>query len=402
MEKGDITSLSSPEIQTFIFENERIDINRLLLKSKTIFNLSSSMVAQQIGARIKAKEKLPLHYQTRGIIYPPGLNLEQSSSETTARFKQEIILNNGIGLRKVADLTGGFGVDSYWLSQIFEHVVHVEPNGELIQLAEHNHQTLGATNLSYQNISAEQYLEASTYHVDLYYVDPSRRTDQNKKLFLLNETMPNVLEIVPKLFEFSPHVLIKMSPLLDIQSVLNQNLSVSQVYVVAVGNECKEVLVLCSHSYSGEPTIHAVNINRATDEFTFQFPEERAAESKLGPILSYLYEPNAAILKSGAFKIVGNRFGLTKVHPNSHYYTSDQLLDTFPGRIFSILKKIKGDRSEIKGLFPDFQANVISRNHPLSVDEIKRKLRLSDGGNLYLIATTDMGGRGFFQAVRIG
>jgi hypothetical protein len=162
------------------------------------------------------------------------------------------------------------------------------------------------------------------------------------------------------------------------------------------------VLVLCSHSYSGEPTIHAVNINRATDEFTFQFPEERAAESKLGPILSYLYEPNAAILKSGAFKIVGNRFGLTKVHPNSHYYTSDQLLDTFPGRIFSILKKIKGDRSEIKGLFPDFQANVISRNHPLSVDEIKRKLRLSDGGNLYLIATTDMGGRGFFQAVRIG
>ena len=377
----------SQQVQDFIFDNEGQDEASLLLKHRELFGISFIFIAQQLVGRRKAQYKLPTWFQTKGIVYPPSINIEQSSSEATAQYRCRIIVDAIRNRNKVADLTAGFGVDSFFFSRIFNEVHCIEPFGELLDITKHNYAIQQATNVQYYQQKAEEFLETIKLKFDLIYIDPSRRDEDKKKLFRLVDTTPNVVALQSLLFERSDFILIKASPLLDIQQGLLEIKQVAQVFVVSVGNECKEVLFFAHKDYSQEPAIIGVDLNKSGEvvqRFSFSFSEERAAESTFSDPLEYLYEPNAAILKSGAFKLVATRSGVFKISANTHFYTSREPVNDFPGRVFKIIR-INPNSAEWKNLLPDRKANVVTRNYPMSADQLKKKLNLNDGGEKFVI-----------------
>jgi len=270
------------------------------------------------------------------------------------------------------------------LSNVFKQVYHLDPDTELLAYTKHNHQTLGADNIVYENITAEAFLKNHAEPVDCFFVDPSRRVG-NQKVFKLVDCEPNIVQLLPEVFKLSNHLLIKTSPMLDIQQGVSELKFVKQVWVVAVDHEVKELLFLCEKSYVKEFSITAVNLSKDTESFSFTFSEEKNLSIELSGPLTYLYEPNAAILKAGAFKTIADKFHLKKLHPSTHLYTSEHIANDFPGRIFRNQSFIKADPKSATEVFPDGKANVITRNYPLSPDELKKKLKLQDGGEQYLI-----------------
>ena len=380
--------ISSEEVQRYIQEHEHADEKSLVLKHKELFGLPTSIIADQIYGRRKAKEKLRFLYNTIGIIYPKALNLAQSSSEATALFKAKIARElTGMEKDSCVDLTGGFGVDSFFLSTLFKHAHYVEPNEELLNVAKHNHNRLGATSVSYHNATAEDFLAVTKKNYDLIFIDPSRRDDSRKKLVKLSDCEPNVSVLLPVIFKHTKHILIKASPLVDLVHGLAELTSVSKIYVVSVDNECKEVLFLCSSAFPAEPQIVTINIHGETkDVFSVSRSEETDARAAFGGPLRYLYEPNASILKAGAFKLIGANFKLNKIHPNTHLYTSDMLRVDFPGRIFEVERTIAPNAKIAHHFFPARKANVITRNYPLTAEGLKKKLGLNDGEDKFVIA----------------
>jgi len=373
------------DVQDFIFAHEQADEKKLVLKQRMIHEVPSSVIAEQISGRRKAKTKLPLYYNTHNIVYPPGLNLEQSSSEKTAVFKGNT-LNSILGSNKiVADLTGGLGIDSFFMSKVCREIIYIEPNDLLLQFAKHNHTVLGASNIQHQNTTAEKFLQSFSEKVDCVFIDPSRRDKASQKVFKLSDCEPNAPELLTDIFQKSDCLFIKTSPLLDIQQGLKELKNVEKVWIVSVDNECKELLFFCRKGFENEPGIIAVNLQEGHDDFEFNLAEERSVNSKFSEPLTYLYEPNASILKAGAFKLIGEKFSLFKVHPSTHLYTSPELIQNFPGRIFKIIHVVKPDPKILKEVFPRGKANVITRNYPLSPEELKKKTKLKDGGELYLI-----------------
>jgi hypothetical protein len=382
-----IERLIQREVQEFVIAHEGDDEQKLLLKHKSILDLPASLVINQITGRRKSKIKLPLYYNQSGIIYPPGINLEQSSSEKAALFKASVLKQQLANKNTLVDLTGGFGVDSLFFSQFFKSVQYVEPNAELIEYAKHNHASLQATNIEYTNSTAEKFLKSFQKKVDCIFIDPSRRSASNQKVFRLSDCEPDVPRLLSEIFELSSDLLIKTSPLLDIQQGLKELDFVKHVWVVSVDNECKELLFLCEAGYRREAIISAINLNTTqTEEFTFRISEEKNSTAGFSNPLAYLYEPNASILKSGAFKLLAEKFYLLKLHPSTHLYTADSLIDNFPGRIFRIKHIGKPDAKSFSGLLPDLKANVITRNYPLSPEALKKKLKLKDGGEQYVLA----------------
>lgn len=377
-------ALIRKDVQEFIFAHEQDDEKKLVLKHRFILDVPSSVMAEQISGRRKAKTKLPLYYSTRNIVYPPGINLEQSSSQETSQFKATILRSITDG-NVLADLTGGLGVDSFFMSQVFGRTEFIEPNQSLLQVAQHNHYVLGATTIGYHPISAEQFIQSYPAKLSVAYLDPSRRSKSNQKVFKLSDCEPNVPPLLSNLFQKTDCVLIKTSPLLDIQQGIKELQYVEKVWVVSVDNECKELLFLCRKELEGEPRIIAVNLEAEPTEFPFLVSEEKNAAVKFSEPLTFLYEPNASVLKAGAFKLISQRFSVFKVHPNTHLYTSDDLIQNFPGRIFKIRDRIKPNSKMAHELFPKGMANIITRNYPLSPEELKKKLNLKDGGEFYLI-----------------
>jgi 16S rRNA G966 N2-methylase RsmD len=376
-----IQLLSNSDLQNFIYENEHADEHVLLLKQKEIFGLATSIVVDQIIGRRKAKTKIPVFHLTKGIIYPPGINLEQCSSEATALFKSNLIQG-----KTCADLTGGFGVDNFFLSKKFEGVHYVERNSNLLEIVKHNHGKLGAANIRHHLNSAEEFLAETNLHFDCIYIDPSRRSEENKKVFKLSECEPNVPSLQRTIFEKSDQLLVKTSPLLDLQQGLKELQFVEKVFVVSVDNECKEVLFLCTRNQQQEPSIETINLSKKGDQsFVFRFSDEQEMEIDFSNPMRFLYEPNASILKAGAFKSIGCKFHLKKVHPSTHLYTSDVLKEGFPGRIFEIKGEVKADKKSWNTFLPDGKANITTRNYPLSPEELKKKTGLKDGGERFLL-----------------
>jgi 16S rRNA G966 N2-methylase RsmD len=376
--------LTSSSIQDFIFHHENDDERKLVLSYKEILGVPSSLVASQLAARRKAKYKLPLWWKTKGIIYPPSINLEQSSSEATARYKASLLEKNKSGI----DLTGGFGVDSFFLSQCFERFHYAEPHEELLELARYNHQLLGVKNIEYIHSSAEEVIRNCTEQFDFAFIDPSRRNKQ-QKVFKLADCEPNIVELLPALRRKAKEILIKASPLLDIQQSKLELNKVKQIWVVAVDNECKELLFQIDQEANQPTLINAVDLDATgnlLNIISFEQEDERNAIVSFSPPQKWLFEPNASILKSGAFKIVAQKYQLNKLHPNTHLYTSNFLFHDFPGRVFEIIDHMKPDK-KLKDLFPNSQANILTRNYPLSVEEIKKKTGLKEGGELFLIGT---------------
>ncbi len=379
-----IDQLLQKNVQDFIEQHAQDDEQQLLLKRKEIFNVPASLIAWQISGKRKAKTKLPLYYNTKNILYPPGINLEQSSSQQTAEFKAAILAEQLPSKSLLIDLTGGFGIDSLFFSKVFRSVQYIEPNSELIEYAKHNHETLGANNIQYNNTTAEKFFNTQKEKANCVFIDPSRRA-ATQKVVKLSDCEPDVTKLLPEIFSITSFLLIKTSPLLDIQQGLKELQFVKSVYVVSVENECKELLFLCEKDFSGEPTIHAANLSKVQENFSFTVTEEKNSTPEFFYPLTYLYEPNTSILKAGAFKTVAVKFSLKKLHPSTHLYTSDKLVENFPGRIFKIKQILKSDPRAVAGLFPSEKANVITRNYPLSPEALKKKLKLKDGGEDYLI-----------------
>jgi hypothetical protein len=399
-----ITDLLKPAVISFILAHEKDDVDKILFKHKHIHGVAAALVAQQIKGRKKAKSKLPSWYNTPNVFYPPSLNVEQSSSERTAGFKLDFLTdvfrsqNPSLGL----DLTGGMGVDTFYLSRLFQQFHYVEPDEELIAVAEHNLRQLGTKNVVFENSTAESFLSRTLDSFDLIFIDPSRRSAGDRKVFTFGECEPDVARLQDKLFERSQKLLVKASPLLDIQQGLRELKHVKQVVVVAVENECKELLFYCEASFSAEARITAVDLgDREVSSVDFTLGDERTIKTQSARPDLFLYEPNVAILKAGAFKTVTKLFPVKKLHDNTHLYTSPSKVDNFPGRVFRIISAIKPVSADIEKYFPEKKANITLRNYPLTVNELKKRTGLKDGGDRYLIGFTAENGKSLVAAERL-
>ncbi len=372
------------EVQDYIFEksNNTKDLAKLILAGSPFENVSIQELAQQINGRSKAKKKIPLWYQTRGIYYPPTLNLEQTSSEATAIYKSNLVFGDTL-----IDLTGGLGIDDYYFSKTMKNVIHCELNGELSKIAAHNFKILGADNIKLYADDGLKVLE-SLDAVDWIYIDPSRRNDHKGKVFFLEDCLPDVPSHLDFLFSKTNNILIKTSPLLDIQSGLNSLQCVKEIHVIAINNEVKELLWILEKNSNHDVTVKTANINKGTkQEFSFTLKEENVNTSNLSLPKKYIYEPNASIMKAGGFQSISNFYRLEKLHQNSHLYTSDIFIE-FPGRSFEIQSVLPYQKQTLKKENIT-KANITTRNFPETVSEIRKKFKIMDGGDLYLFFTTN-------------
>jgi 16S rRNA G966 N2-methylase RsmD len=385
-----IEKILSDEVQRFIRAHETDDVQDLLFRHREIGGVPIGNVIDQIVGRRKAKQKLPGFCANSEVVFPPSANLEQSSSEKTASFKTEILKSHPhVNFGQAIDLTAGFGVDSFYLSMIYDKVLCVEPDVNIMEIARHNHCALGRNNISYYPGTSEDFLSQNESNVDLFYIDPSRRRSTLKKAVRFKDCAPDVTKLANAIFQRSNLLLIKASPLMDIQQGINDLRFVKTVYVISVDNECKELLFLCEKNFGAEPCIKPINLTGdEIHSLSFRISEEK--ELTIGPaeMSDYLYEPNASILKAGAFKIIAHRFQLKKVHPNTHLYTSEYFLPTFPGKVFKVEAETKPERKFLQVLLPEMKANVILRNYPARIADFRRNTGLKDGGEKYLIGFT--------------
>lgn len=364
------------EIQTFIRSYEG-SLTDLALKGNPFPEISIQDLIQQVEGFRKCKKKLPSWYNAAGIFYPPKLNIEQTSSEITAKYKASLVSG-----KTMLDLTGGLGIDSFYFATKMEEVFHFEINTVLSKIAAHNFNILGVNNVITKNENGLDTLETSS--ADIIYLDPARRDTKNQKVFQLEAYTPNILEHLSKLFETAPIVLLKTAPLLDISDGIGKLKSVSEVHIVAVNNEVKELLWILKKRISTAPTIVAVNIMEGkTTNFSFDW--QTNSNSIISLPKKYLYEPNAALLKSGAFSLIGERFGVSKLAIHSHLYTSEKIIENFQGRIFRIIAYYPYSKKYVR-LFS--KANITTRNFPESVVAIRKKYKIKDGGDQYLFFTT--------------
>ena len=358
------------------------DPHQLALQAHRYPDLPIAAIAEQLQVRRKAQYKLPEWFATEGLIFPPTLSMEQCSSEATARYKSSLLRG-----QRLVDLTGGAGVDTYYLNQSFGQTDYVEQDGRLAQLARHNFAVLGASSISTHATSAEAFLSSLLQPVDAIYLDPARRDTQARRVFQLADSTPNVLELQNELLAKATTVLLKTAPLLDIQATLQALKNVSQVHVVAVRNEVKEVLYRMDRGHTGEPKITAINLQTAFEaSFSFFRAQETRAEVTYADPMTYLYEPHAALMKAGAFKLIAQRFGLSKLHPNTHLYTSDELMSDFPGRTFRCRAVVPYQKKATRKCLSDGKASIATRNFPDTVATVRKKLGLADGGDAYLFA----------------
>lgn len=374
------------DVQAFIQENLHTDTSRILLSKSPFTGVSSRELAEQIDSKQRCEKKLPLWFSTPGIYYPPKISIEQASSEITARFKSTLVKG-----KTLLDLTGGFGVDSYYFEKAGMTVMHSEVNLELSEIAEHNAKALNAAAITFYKGSGLDLLNAGRFF-DTIYIDPSRRVN-TQKVFRLKECEPDIPENLSKILKSCSRLLIKTSPLLDIQAGLVELGNVSQIYIVSVKNDCKELVwVIDSDQQAPEPEIICHTFNEDEKEYRFKISEERAfVLTQFSEPLKYFYEPDVALLKAGCFKLISKDYSLLKLNINSHLYTSAELNEDFAGRKFIIDQwsdyKIFTKTNKLK------KANIISRNFPLGNAEIKKKHRIKDGGDDFLIFTTGPAGQ---------
>lgn len=378
-------------IQEFIWTHRRDDPQRMALSARKYPDLPMAYIAGQIDFLQKIEKKVPSWYR-EGLQFPAALSMEQASSEATARFKAGLFSG-----QKMADLSGGLGVDSFFFAQVFASATYVESNVELADVVRHNFEALGVRNTTFVASDAEHFLRDTDETFDLLYLDPSRRHQQKGKVFQLQDCSPNILALKNLALEKSPRILVKTAPWLDIHLAARQLEQVRHIWVVASGDECREVL----YALEREPVpleqipIQAVQINKdgSLQSFRFSYAEENAAEVEYRLPQQFLYEPNPAILKSGAFRSFARQYGLAKLQQHTHLYTSTDYVVGLPARAFAIEAVCKYDRKAVQACVPGNKANISTRNFPDNAEAVRKKLGLADGGDVYLFAVTDMDGK---------
>lgn len=399
--------LTSADIQ-FIVDNEKGDVSRLLL-GKAPLGVNLQLCCKCIQAREKMKVKAPLWYANPSLVYPFSVSVEQGSSQTTALFKQKIIAGLFAASAPVAeslprglvtaDLTGGMGIDSFFISQIADIHYYFERNGDLCSATEYNLGQLGAGNIKFANrdVTADDCAalrELEGKGVDILYIDPARRTQQGGKAILLQDYEPNVIELQERMFAVSRHILVKVSPMADIKLNLKYLPKTKAVYVLSVDNECKELLFLLDREHNGqEPIISCVDCNSRNGEMkTFSLTikeEEESVANYSNSIGKYIYEPNKAVLKGGGYKLVSTRFNCGKLAPSTHLYTSNEMTNDFPGKIFSVEEVIPFNKKTLKDVARRFpKADITARNFPLDTNSLKKLSGIKDGGDKHIFAVT--------------
>ena len=380
-------AILNKKVQEFIDVNLRLDTNGLILKKSIFIEVSNKELAEQIIAKLKCKDKLPTWFGLESGLFPVKISIEQTSSEETAKYKASLISG-----KNIVDLTGGFGVDDFYFSRNFESIIHCELNPELSEITEHNFKELGVGNCTFFAGDGLVLLQNSEEKFDWIYLDPSRRSDVKGKVFLLKDCLPNVPDNLELLFLKSNNVMMKTSPLVDISQGISELKGVKEIHVVAVKNEVKELLWILEKESSGDILIKTVNlIGEDKQEFEFALSSEGNQDLKYSLPLNYLYEPNSAILKSGAFNQVSVQLELFKLNKHSHLYTSQDLIP-FPGRSFEIKEVIPFQKKVLKKRFGGSKANITIRNFPKKVDELRKDLNIKDGGDVYLFFTTNRTG----------
>ena len=387
------------EFIDFIKAHQHEDTARLLLSAARYPTIDMSLAVQQIEGLRTAAEKWPSLLGHEGFMYPPRLNREQASSEATARYKASLLSppTSHLSPLTLADLTGGMGIDTLAFASLHAATVdYVERDPALCALMERNLAAMGITNVTVHCAdSLEWLIPHSTF--DILYLDPARRNAAGRKVAAFEDCTPDILQHLDLLRAKAQRLLIKASPMIDISLALRQLGTVSEVHIVAVKGECKEVLFLCGGSAATEPTINLAHLTSLSSQastarmasFSFRPSEEQAATATYcAAVGRYLYDPHAALRKAGCFRLLGQRLGLPLLGPNSHLYTSDEWLPDFPGRTFEVLQEVPLNRKAIREALPGGEAHVVVRNFPAEAAVLQKQLGLREGGDRFLIATT--------------
>lgn len=375
-------NILNTDIQNFISNNLHSDISKLILKGSPFEEITVQELANQIVAKKKSETKLPTWFQTKNIYYPEKVSIEQTSSEITAAYKSTLVKGE-----RLIDLSGGFGIDDYFFAKQFKQVTHCELNAELSEIVTHNYQQLNVTNIKCIHTDGIEFLKNNETTYDCIYIDPSRRDSSKNKVFLLEDCSPDVPKNIDLLFAKANTILIKTSPILDITATLRELKFTKEIHIVAIDNEVKELLFLLEKECSESTTIKTVNIKKNDiQNFDFIF-SEKSNDSKYSEPKRYLYEPNAAILKSGGFHELTKQFNISKLHQHTHLYTSEELVD-FPGRCFEIEQIAPYNKKVIKKIIPQNKANISIRNFPKTVAQLRKETKIKDGGDLYIFFTT--------------
>ena len=372
--------------EAFIAQNKDADVRALAL-SKVPAGIDLYFCLQQIEGKQIAQKKLPSWAKTEGVLYPPKLSLEQCSSEQTALYKQQLVVRLLPKERQnMVDLTGGFGIDFSFLAKQFEEADYVETNEQLCETAQHNFPLLGHTKARVHNRSCEDFIDEMGEFC-LIYLDPSRRDSDGRKVVALSDCSPNIETLQDKLLDHAPIVIVKLSPMLDIQDTLRRMSDVCEVHVISVGGECKEVLLVLSREKKDKLCFYCVNITAQTQSFC---TKSRDAEPVIASQLErFLYEPNASILKAGVQNALCQTYDVKKLHPFSHLFVSSHFIEDFPGRTFLIEDYCNFAKKDLKRMLEGIdQCNLTVRNFPTTVAELRKRLKLREGGNIYLFATT--------------
>ena len=385
--------LPNDATRDFILAHRKEDVRSLALKHAA-GNVDLRMALQQIEGWQTAVRKLPSWAATAGVLYPPRLSMEQCSSEATARYKQSVVrrwMDKPVrhASTTLADLTGGFGIDFSFLAPLFDRAIYMERQPCLCRIAGHNFRLLGLKHA--EILETDSSLRPETWpEMDCCFVDPARRDKAGRKTVALEDCEPDLGSLQKAIRDKADFCMAKLSPMLDIPTALRTLAHTAEVHAVSVQGECKELLWVITRETPRDVTFHCVNLGTADPDFVFRQEEEAAATcwhaARPG---KYLYEPNPSVMKCGGFRCVASRYGLLKLHPNTHLYTSDTLHAEFPGRVFTVETCTHFNKKELKTLLQDLpQANLTVRNFPETVERLRKRLKLKEGGEAYLFATT--------------
>jgi protein-L-isoaspartate O-methyltransferase len=370
---------SSLETIEFIRLHANDDVRQLALQGDKYPEVDMKYALQQIAGRQKARTKLPSWAVIDGIIYPPHLSMEQCSSEFTARYKAQIAGEGSL----FVDLTAGFGVDAAWISKGFRRAVTVERQEQLCAISSENFKLLGLNQIEVVCGDGVDYLHGMS-HADLIFIDPARRDEHGARTYGLADCTPNLLELIGEMLEKADRIMMKLSPMLDWRKAVADVGHVNEVHIVSVDNECKELILLASRN---EKPLKVICVN---DDEVFEFAPYDAAVVSPPPqaMPRYLYEPNASVMKAGCYDLLSERFGLAQLDRNSHLFVSDTDVPDFPGRCFVIDRTTSMNKRELREALSGIgQANIAVRNFPMSVAQLRERLKLKDGGETYIFAT---------------
>ena len=363
----------------YIRQHADEDVRQLALRGHKCPDVDLQYALEQIAGRQKARTKLPSWAAIDGIVYPPHLSMEQCSSEATARYKASIAGKGAL----FVDLTAGFGVDMALISQGFQKAVHVERQPQLCAISSENFRLLGLNHIEMVCGDGVAYLHTMR-HADLLFIDPARRDVHGGRTYDISDCTPNVLEILDEMLEKADRVMIKLSPMLDWRKAVADLGKVNEVHIISVDNECKELLLILSK------TMKPLRVFCVNSDECFEVVEGISSQPRpLPQDMRYLYEPNASVMKAGCFALIEQRFGVVQLERNSHLFVSDKEISGFPGRQFLIEKRTSMNKRELKAALADVdRANITVRNFPMSVAELRKRLKLKEGGDVYIFATT--------------